>query len=303
MINFKEQKATLIESESALDMAEYAARLCYNSSKPQKADYDRIKFLKNLASKGHLTPFEHGWLTIAIEIDGGAFAMSAKEFDLLSRMLGHPRDEVLVDGTLHTCTASLRTFIEVLGVDKAFEIFQKHDKRTEGWHTFEIITSRAIGNQLSRHRSLSFENTWELPEFAINQESLRWVPQGEASVCIGRGYKQMLDENSGMKQTWLHSINQSFEAYQQLCEQFKKEFARTVLPLCTTTRILMTGNTHTWAKFLELRLGKTAEPQMQELAADIFFQIEKELMDEGTLPIDAAASAVEYRERGKNSGS
>ena len=303
MINFKEQKATLIESDSALDMAEYAARLCYNSSKPQTAGYDRIQFLKNLATKGHLTPFEHGWIGVPLGKNNEPLGVTAKEFEDISVYAGRPRSEVVWDPVLGSCVASLRTFIEVCGVDKAFELFQKYDKRTEGWHTFEIITSRAIGNQLIRHRSLSFENTWELPEFSINQESLRWVKQGEASVCIGRGYKQMLDENPGMKQTWLHSINQSFEAYRQLCEQFKKEFARTVLPLCTTTRILMTGNTHTWAKFLELRLGKTAEPQMQELAADIFFQIEKELMNEGTLSLDAAASAVEYRERGKGSGS
>lgn len=287
MIHFREQRATLLEMPSALDMAEYAARLCYNSSKPQREDYDRIKFLKNLASKGHLTPFEHGWLTIAVEIDGGMFAMSAKEFERLSRMLGHPRDEVLLDGALHTCTSNLRTFIEVLGVDKTFEFLQKYDKRNTDWYSFEIITSRAIGNQLIRHRSLSFENTWELPEFSVNQESLRWVPQGEASVCIGRGYKAALDENPGAKQRWIHSINQSFEAYRSLCESYKKEFARTVLPLCTTTRIMMTGNGHTWVEFLKLRLGKTAEPQMRELALDIFSQLKDKLsLDDGYDPTE-----------------
>lgn len=282
MISFKEQRATLLTMPSALDMAEYAARMCYNSSRPQREDYDRMKFLKSLASRGHLTPFEHGWLTISIEKDNGPFSMAAEEFKALSLISGRPRSEVMWDGVLYTCTANLRTFIEVLGTDTAFEFFQKYDRRDPDWYSFEIITSRAIGNQLIRHRSLSFENTWELPEFSINQESLRWVPQGEASVCIGKGYKAALDENPGMKQKWIHSINQSFEAYRSLCESYKKEFARTVLPLCTTTRIMMTGNGHTWVKFLELRLEKGAEPQMRELALDIFNQLKDKLtLDDG----------------------
>ena len=173
MISFKEQRATLLTMPSALDMAEYAARMCYNSSRPQREGYDRIKFLKALASKGHLTPFEHGWLTISIEKDNGPFSMTAEEFKALSLMSGRPRSEVMWDDVLYTCTASLRTFIEVLGTDTAFEFFQKYDRRDPDRYSFEIITSRAIGNQLIRHRSLSFENTWELPEFSINQESLR----------------------------------------------------------------------------------------------------------------------------------
>lgn len=282
MISFKEQRATLLTMPSALDMAEYAARMCYNSSRPQREDYDRMKFLKSLANRGHLTPFEHGWLSIPIGKNNEPVGVSADEFRTISRMSGRARNEVIWDGTLGFCVASLRTYIEVLGVDEAFNIFQKYDERDTDWYSFEIITSRAIGNQLIRHRSLSFENTWELPEFSINQESLRWVPQGEASVCIGKGYKAALDENPGMKQKWIHSINQSFEAYRSLCESYKKEFARTVLPLCTTTRIMMTGNGHTWVKFLELRLEKGAEPQMRELALDIFNQLKDKLtLDDG----------------------
>ena len=277
MINFREQKATLLDMPGALDMAEYAARICYNSSRPQREDYDRMKFLKSLAHRGHLTPFEHGWLTIPIGKHDEPVGPSSEEFQALSKMSGRPRNEVVWDDILGVCTANLRTYIEVLGVEKAFEIFSKYNERDTDWYSFEVITSRAIGNQLIRHRSLSFENTWELPEFSINQESLRWVPQGEASVCIGKGYKEALDANPGLKQTWIHSINQSFEAYRALCGEYKKEFARTVLPLCTTTRILMTGNGHTWVRFLELRLDSGAEPQMRELAMDIFMQLKDKL--------------------------
>ena len=275
MVSFKEQKATLLTMPNALDMAEYAARICYNSSRPQREDYDRIKFLKSLAHRGHLTPFEHGWICIPIgdNFDG----MTKDVFKDISSRAGRPRTLVRWDDTMDYCVANLRTFIEVCGTEKAFELFEKWSERVPGWYSFEIITSRAIGNQLIRHRSLSFENTWELPEFSINQESLRWVPQGEASVCIGRGYKAALDENPGAKQRWIHSINQSFEAYRSLCESYKKEFARTVLPLCTTTRIMMTGSGHTWVEFLRLRLEQGAEPQMRELAQDIYLQLKDHL--------------------------
>ena len=292
MVNFKPQTATLIHLPTALDMAEYAARLCYNSSKPQREDYDQVKFLKALAHKGHLTPFEHAWF--AIPIGDNFDDLTKEELQAISKVSGRPRNEVVWDNILDFVVANMRTFIEVVGTDKTFDLAQKFNKdyyEAQGWYTFEIITSRAIGNQLIRHRSLSFESTWELPEFSVNQESLRWVPQGEPSVCIGETYKKMLDKNPGIKADWIHSICRSFEDYSHLCDNFKKEFARTVLPLCTATRLLMTGNGHTWAKFLELRLDKAAEPQMRELAIDIFMQLKDYL----TLSEGYCADAEPFR--------
>ena len=272
MITIRQQCAMLVKEPSAMDLAETAARMCYRSYRPDKDDYDQTKFLKALASKGHLTPFEHSWLCVPIS-DDHLDAKDKQQLEHIAQMSGRPRSDVEWDIILDTCVASMRTFIEVLGVDAAFELFKDHDMRCNGYYTFDIITNRAIANQLIRHRSLSFDNTWELPEFSVNQESLRWVKQEDPSVCLGKEYVDILNNDPGTKQDWMHSITQSFETYRHLCDRYSKQFARSVLPLCTTTHIMMTGNGHTWVKFLELRLGQGAEPPAKELAHDIFDQL------------------------------
>lgn len=47
------------------------------------------------------------------------------------------------------------------------------------------------------------------------------------------------------------------------------EIARSVLPTCLKTEIIMTANFREWRHFLTLRLSRKAHPQMREIAGMI----------------------------------
>lgn len=282
MVKIIPQSATRLKFANALDAAEYAARLCYRSEVPNKGREATEKFLIGLAKKQHGTPFEHGWLQLnkqdLTEQEWHGIDMLALDDHSTVQPHVMPVDQFTYDETTKTIACNMRSLINLCGIERAFQLMDKAWYAPEGIFTFEIITSRAIGNQLIRHRALSFEQAWALPEPSINQESLRWVRMDDPVVCLSDGYRRALEADRDAFHIWRVCCERSFETYKELCEKgFKKEFARTVLPLATATRIIMTAQACVWYEFLKLRLGKTAEPMMKELSADIFKQIKTEL--------------------------
>ena len=261
-----------------LEAAEYAARICYRSDTHDRGPEARKKFLTGLANRKHGTPFEHAWLNLNkqdfTEEEFGNIGLIISSGDLNSVF---PVDELLYDEGTQTVTANMRTLLRMFGIDRTFQLMDKAWSCTTGVHTFEIITSRAIGNQLIRHRALSFVQAWKLPEPSINQESLRWVRMDDPVVCLSEGYQKELNQDPGAMHIWRASCQRSFEAYSELVSKgYKKELARTVLPLATATRILMTAPINVWYEFLKLRLEKGAEPMMQELAESIYKDLKTE---------------------------
>jgi len=278
MVRIIPQTATRIHFANPLEAAEYAARICYRSDTHDRGPEARKKFLTGLANRKHGTPFEHAWLNLNEQDftpeERGNIRLIISSGDLNSVF---PVDELLYDEGTRTVTANMRTLLRMFGIDRTFQLMDKAWSCTTGVHTFEIITSRAIGNQLIRHRALSFVQAWQLPEPSINQESLRWVRMDDPVVCLSEGYQKELNEDPGAMHIWRTSCQRSFEAYSELVSKgFKKELARTVLPLATATRILMTAPINVWYEFLKLRLEKGAEPMMQELAESIYKELKTE---------------------------
>lgn len=278
MVRIVPQTAVRMHFANPLEAAEYAARICYRSDTHDRGPEARKKFLTGLANRKHGTPFEHAWLNMNkqdfTKEEFGNIGLIISSGDLNSVF---PVDELLYDEGTQTVTANMRTLLRMFGIDRTFQLMDKAWSCTTGVHTFEIITSRAIGNQLIRHRALSFVQAWQLPEPSINQESLRWVRMDDPVVCLSEGYQKELNQDPGAMHIWRASCQRSFEAYSELVSKgYKKELARTVLPLATATRILMTAPINVWYEFLKLRLEKGAEPMMQELAESIYKDLKTE---------------------------
>jgi len=122
--------------------------------------------------------------------------------------------------------------------------------------TLEIETTRAIAAQILRHRSFTFQEfsqryadskllgKIDLPELRRQDDKNRQNSIDDLDVeAVEKLNKQM--------ETLFSS---AFSLYNQMLEVgVAKECARMVLPLCTPTRIYMTGSCRSWIHYINLR--------------------------------------------------
>ena len=146
--------------------------------------------------------------------------------------------------------------------------------------TLEIETSKAIGIQLIRHRSFTFQefsqryqdvgildNMFEDVELRKQATDNRQSSTEEFDPLIDGfeygGVNFPIDANSLIKR---HLI-QSQRLYRDLIEAgVAREQARMVLPMCTKTHIYMTGTLRSWIHFFKLRDDGQAQKEIQILA-------------------------------------
>jgi thymidylate synthase (FAD) len=148
-------------------------------------------------------------------------------------------------------------------------IQHKHWSPFEHSHmSVEIETSKAIGIQLIRHRSFTFQefsqryqNVELLGEMFEDVEFRKQCEDNrQSSTEIHEG------SNAEVKRILLDIKN----LYQGLLEDgVARETARMILPLCTKTRIHMTGSIRSWVHFLELRDDEHAQKEIQLIAKEI----------------------------------
>lgn len=123
--------------------------------------------------------------------------------------------------------------------------------------SFHIITERSVAQELTRHRL-----------FSVTMESARFCnySKDKFSNQIRVVQPPELDEPS--VQVWKDSIVQAEAAYMKLIANTRPELARSVLPMCLKTELVLTGNFRQWRNFLQQRLSKTAkiQPQTREVA-------------------------------------
>lgn len=123
---------------------------------------------------------------------------------------------------------------------------------------FVILTDRAIGNEIERHRIASY-----------SQESTRYVCYakeqhgGEIQVLCPKN----LSPDAPGYDDWLTSCQESERRYlAMIAKGCKPEVARAVLPLCTKTELVMTANFRSFRNFLNLRTDEAAHPDIRIVA-------------------------------------
>ena len=153
-----------------------------------------------------------------------------------------------------------------------------------GHATFEIETSKAIGIQLIRHRSFSFQefsqryqdvnrlgDIFEPIELRAQCEDNR---QSSTEVINPNLYREVGLSGKEMPIKALQVIDNhlrnAHNLYNDLLEAgIAREQARMILPLATTTKIHMTGSIRSWIHFLELRDDEHAQKEIQLVAKEI----------------------------------
>ena len=135
--------------------------------------------------------------------------------------------------------------------------------------SLEIETSRAIAAQILRHRSFTFQEfsqryaastalgDFELPELRRQDTKNRQNSTNDLEPeLIEKFEKQMITLFSSSK-----------ALYEQMLSQgVAKECARMVLPLCTPTRIYMTGSCRSRVHYINLRSSHGTQKEHMQIA-------------------------------------
>jgi len=138
------------------------------------------------------------------------------------------------------------------------------------WSPFEMIhigieieTSRAIAAQILRHRSFSFQ------EFSQRYAGVKSVEQVELRYQAKDNRQSSTDvvsdrEVNAIKSDALYTAQRSYDAL--IKAGVARESARMILPLATTTNIVMTGSLRSWIHFFEQRCSEHAQLEIQDIA-------------------------------------
>ena len=149
-----------------------------------------------------------------------------------------------------------------------------------GMATFEIECSKAIGIQLIRHRSFTFQEFSQRYQDVskIGVDMFEPVEIRRQATNNRQSSEEIFDPTLDFgfigadkaSQKIAHHLQLARSLYSELLEaEVAREQARLVLPLATKTRIYMTGTIRSWIHFLELRDDSHAQKEAQQIAQGI----------------------------------
>ena len=122
--------------------------------------------------------------------------------------------------------------------------------------TLEIETTRGLGAQILRHRSFTFQ---EFSQRYADSKLLGKIDLPELRRQDDKNRENSIDdldleEVEKLNRQMETLFSSAFSLYNQMLEiGVAKECARMVLPLCTPTRIYMTGSCRSWIHYINLR--------------------------------------------------
>ena len=135
--------------------------------------------------------------------------------------------------------------------------------------TLEIETTRAIAAQILRHRSFTFQEfsqryaqttslgDIELPELRRQDAKNRQNSTNDLDPEIADKFERQM----------ITLFSSSKALYESMLKQgVAKECARMVLPLCTPTRIYMTGSCRSWIHYINLRSAHGTQKEHMVIA-------------------------------------
>ena len=140
--------------------------------------------------------------------------------------------------------------------------------------TLEIETSKAIGIQLIRHRSFTFQ------EFSQRYQDVTTIEDMFEQVSLRKqcennrqSSSEVFNPTIRMESTTTADevvtslLGKIKSVYKRLIEAgVAREQARMILPMTTKTKIYMTGSIRSWIHFFDLRDDEHAQLEIQQVA-------------------------------------
>ena len=135
--------------------------------------------------------------------------------------------------------------------------------------TLEIETTRAIAAQILRHRSFTYQ------EFSQRYAASTALGDIDLPELRKQDLKNRQNSTDDLDPELVEKLNKQmitlFSSAKSLYSQMldagvAKECARMVLPLCTPTRIYMTGSCRSWIHYINLRSAHGTQKEHMEIA-------------------------------------
>ena len=274
----------IIPQESGLlgiyKQIEIGGRTAYKSEDRITPDSAQ-KFVDMLIQRGHTAPLEQGTVYLKIK----ATPTNLHIDDYLENK--YSRVNLGEDDYAYITTNARVIYENNWQPDLKYicEPSKYHEKRI----TTRFVCSRAIANELVRHRVFSFvqessrycnysrdkfnnQITYIIPSWLDLEEgkyTQLYYDGSVDNVLVNINDK----ENSLDKKcyNYLDSLREAERNYLFMTEisGFTPQQARDVLPLATKTEIIMTGFESDWNNFFKLRCDSAAHPDMQKLANEL----------------------------------
>ena len=142
-----------------------------------------------------------------------------------------------------------------------------------GYMSVEIETSKAIGIQLIRHRSFTFQ------EFSQRYQDVNKIGDMFEAIELRKQAEDNRQSSTELVDGMVayNLSDEMFEVLMDIQELYNKmlangvarECARMILPMCTKTKIHMTGSIRSWVHFLDIRDDEHAQKEIQLVAKKI----------------------------------
>lgn len=134
--------------------------------------------------------------------------------------------------------------------------------------TVKFITDRGVTHEIVRHRMASYA-----------QESTRYCNYSkdkfDKEITV---IKPVNLEYDDAYLDWYNACQYEENTYFSMLEKgYKPQVARSVLPTCTKTEIMVTMNLREWRHFIKLRSSKAAHPDIRILAIELLNQFKNKI--------------------------
>ncbi len=132
--------------------------------------------------------------------------------------------------------------------------------------TVKIETSRAISQQILKHRSFSFQEFSQ--QYAKVQDVIKYPVRRQDS----KNRQNSIDDMSQKDKDWFDiaqtRVNDlSVDLYEEALKKgIAREQAKFLLPLSSKTVLYMTGNVRSWIHYIDFRSGNSTQKEHQDIA-------------------------------------
>lgn len=265
--------------EDTLKHIERVGRICYQSE-GKISETSAEKFCKMLFDRQHHAMIEHSWLVLKV------YDIDKNEGVYLDEIFDSPFINIISVGygVEYVC-GNWRAFIDCLNKTDDWSFFSAmpdvvanmnimRHLRCEIVHgddiplearAFSAImkTDRAVTHELVRHRPASYA-----------QESQRYCAyRDEVEFIEPYMYKDKdVDDNVLLQYSyWEAGIAFIEQTYKYLMSTFKEkpQEARSVLPNCTATQIVVTADVDEWQHIFKMRTSPAAYPAIRSMMNEI----------------------------------
>ena len=280
----------LIEQPDMAKRIEYVGRVCY-ASRDKITEDSYKKFIKNIINRGHTSVLEHSNIVIRTtsisKMHINALLECYTEATGRPHFIRHLHFDDYFSGNIRAwrniCDVSDSCVLYNTFGDENFEyawmfedLLRKPKNENRSYKaeiveppknseihnilTFEFIISRAVANEIVRHRQLSFA-----------QSSTRYINSYDLEVVKPWWFDDYTMPNYDvLKSNFLTSAIEDERHYRVYIENGKQpQLARDCLPQCTACNLCVTGTIKAWRDFIELRTAPGAHPDIRIVAEQV----------------------------------